>query len=205
MARPMAPLLSRLSGGKPIIDFSESIHLNKSLANIPDGNGRYASSEANSDSTVNHVSAAGTIFPAENISITQGTTQTLITFVVNAATSEDFFILNGSLFVSYTSLDVSVGITLDGNSYHQFPGPDGTSGIAQQGFPFPVNVMLSGLSAGSHTITIDFKNGAGTTNALVQVNSGYAYIMHFLGSGGGFITAPARGVAVPRPLVTAAS
>lgn len=199
------PLLSRLSGGKPIIDFSEAIHLNKSLANIPDGNGRYASSEAGSDSTVNHVSAAGTIFPAENISIAQGTTQTLITFIVNAATSEDFFVLNGSLFVSYTSLDVSVGITLDGNSYHQFPGPDGTSGIAQQGFPFPVNVMLSGLSAGSHTITIDFVNGAGTTNALVQVNSGYAYIMHFLGSGGGFITAPARGVAVPRPLVTAAS
>jgi len=31
------PILSRLNGGKPLIDFSEAIHLNKNLDNMPNG------------------------------------------------------------------------------------------------------------------------------------------------------------------------
>lgn len=36
------PLASRISSGKPLIDFSESIHLNKTVDNVPDGITRYA-------------------------------------------------------------------------------------------------------------------------------------------------------------------
>lgn len=36
------PILTRLNGGKPLIDFSEAIHLNKNLDNLPDGSGRFS-------------------------------------------------------------------------------------------------------------------------------------------------------------------
>jgi hypothetical protein len=36
------PLSTRISAGKPLIDFSEAIHLNKNLDNVPDGSGRFS-------------------------------------------------------------------------------------------------------------------------------------------------------------------
>jgi hypothetical protein len=50
------PLISRLSNGRPWIDFSEAIHAGKHLGNIGDFGSRFAAIEANADSTTNHQS-----------------------------------------------------------------------------------------------------------------------------------------------------
>ncbi|KZC23551.1 hypothetical protein RHOFW104T7_13190 [Rhodanobacter thiooxydans] len=48
---------TRVNGGKPVIDFGESIHFNKNLSNVADGGGRFAAAEAGANVTETRTSA----------------------------------------------------------------------------------------------------------------------------------------------------
>lgn len=53
------PLGSRISAGKPLIDFSEAIHISKNLGNIPDTASRYASPVPNAMSLMSFLASSG--------------------------------------------------------------------------------------------------------------------------------------------------
>lgn len=50
-------LNTRINLGRPVIDFTESIHTGKTLANIPDSASRFAAIQANADHTASNTSA----------------------------------------------------------------------------------------------------------------------------------------------------
>jgi hypothetical protein len=167
-------LSARLSFGKPLIDFSEAIHLNKTLDNVGDGSGRFAAAEASANVTLGHAltsQVAGSGYTLTTSfallpNMSWNTTTLAGTDIYNVMACVN--IANQS---ATTQTTVSVEVLVDG-SINKFT----TSVTVPPGvynFVLPIFCSFSGLSATPHTIALWGKVTAGSPATMISTTGTY--------------------------------
>jgi hypothetical protein len=163
--------------------------LPNSLDDVPNGSARYAAGEAGADQTSNHLAFATGSFPSAIVQLQQGVPTTILTATLNIASPDDVFAL--WLWIgspSYTATD-SVTVEVDGaGSYGHGHAPNGM-----------IIGAISGLSAGSHTLSVSYTTSSSVSGNSMEANVCYAMVQQVSSSSGGFNVAPTGGRIVPRP------
>lgn len=107
------PTLTRLSSGKPLIDFSEGIHLNKQLDNIGDGSTFKRLANVNSDNTL-HVSTSlntqGSVLPNQGVLYN---IQSLPTLIVMSWTAQTLLRPDGTNLTVNSSAGTNLSVNGD--------------------------------------------------------------------------------------------
>jgi len=167
------PILSRLNGGKPLIDFSEAIHLNKNLDNMP--NGTRAAWDSTTQKTA-AVDASGNLLIKNTFGIsgstagptTSSTTYTVIPEITTTITTKGNKVL--IVFTGTFTNNGSSGVTGVSNYLAVFRDgvqvtPDflisNFSATFNNHFSFPIT-YIDAPSAASHTYDIRWKVGSAT-------------------------------------------
>jgi len=170
------PLASRLSSGKPLIDFSEGIHLNKNLDNIPNGTRaawdsttqksaavdssgnlilKNKSNAVGSTSTPSTSSTSFAVIPEMTLTITTNGNKVLINF---SATAD---ILGSTVTATAIFAIFRDGIQLSQNMEQQFTSAN-MAVWANMAITF-----IDAPSAGSHTYDIRWRVGSGSAGTTI--------------------------------------
>jgi len=163
------PLASRLSSGKPLIDFSEAIHLNKSLDNVPDGTRAAWASTTQKNAAVD--SSGNLLLKNVNdaVGTTSGPTTTSTTYAVIPEMTQTITFKGNKVLLVFTasmwSIDSpvnNVAIFKDGTQlstdYEFDPGTAGSSALANHKLIVGIT-FIDSPSAASHTYDVRWKVG----------------------------------------------
>jgi hypothetical protein len=159
--------------------------LPSSLGDVPDGGGRYAGGEGAPDQTINHFQTFTSQFPLSDVSMPPSVFTPVMTITVDIASSSDIITIWGFIG-AYAGTTGAFSLAIDGTSF------GGTTGA------LVVGGSVTGLSAGTHTITIRFYNSGSGTGTQTQ-NTCFCMIQQLTGNSAGLNTAPTNGTVVLHP------
>ena len=136
------------------------------LSAISDGVGRYAAVEAGADNTLNHILVAGLFFPASTISVSAGSSANLATWTVTSKGASDVFMISATVALTAASPgEGQIQCIVDGGSAVGYGNWGGGLAIYYLG-------SITGLAAGTHTLTLRFTASTGSTNFYSNVSYG---------------------------------
>ncbi len=145
------------TGAWKVYGFTAAI-LPSTLNDVPDSGSRYAAVETGADKTLNHVLTTSITYPGAPSVPAASMTATVLSWIVTANDTSDVFNVLASIYLatpeSYWDA-YAVGV-VDGVATTQFGYGelDAPSGSAVSTIPIAYSGSCTGLSPGSHTITI---------------------------------------------------